>query len=142
VHDPVDQGAPIPTADRQAAMRAAARRCIDVRRLRAIDVAVLVLPAIGAIVVGLAVNRALIAAGFSPSGVAFGFASGLLYVGFGALVYRRRYTRLVFEELRARGHDVCPKCGYFRSGIADDSPCPECGVVPGGSSNGESSNAG
>ena len=128
VHDPIDQGAPIPAADRRAAMRAAARRCVDIRRLRPGDVAVLILPAVGSILIMLAANRVLAGLGFDPSGVPLGIAGGVLYVAAFGLVYRRRYTRLVIEELRVRGHDVCPRCGYFRSGIAGGSPCPECGA--------------
>ena len=38
---------------------------------------------------------------------------------------RRGYGPYVYEELRARGHDVCGKCGYLIEGL--DGVCPECG---------------
>lgn len=125
--DPVDPDAAIPEEERAAAMRAARKRCIDYKRLSVLDVVVLIVPAIGALLVMLAVNRALARFGMDPSGVPLGIASALLYTGTAALVYRHRYVRYVYEELRARGHDVCPKCGYFRQGLNPTATCPECG---------------
>lgn len=43
------------------------------------------------------------------------------------LATRNTYRRLLIEELRARGHDVCPACCHLRTGIDPDAPCPECG---------------
>lgn len=36
------------------------------------------------------------------------------------------YPQHLYTELRARGHNVCPKCGYLRTGLEDTAPCPEC----------------
>lgn len=36
--------------------------------------------------------------------------------------------RAVFAALRARGHAVCPRCGYLRHGLGPEAPCPECGA--------------
>ncbi|RMH26655.1 MAG: hypothetical protein D6692_08865 [Planctomycetota bacterium] len=129
VHDPIDPGIPIPQEDRQAAMRSAHRRCIDPKRLTAIDVAVLVLPAFGAILVMFAANRVLARLGFDPSGIPLAIGSGLLYGAAFWLVYRRKYTRLVYSELRDRGYDLCPACGYWRAGIGRAVACPECGAA-------------
>ncbi|MFK7883392.1 MAG: hypothetical protein AB8F26_04300 [Phycisphaerales bacterium] len=48
--------------------------------------------------------------------------------GFGAAFMARRMKPFVYAELRARGHNVCPKCGYLRTGLEDTAPCPDCGV--------------
>lgn len=47
-----------------------------------------------------------------------------------AFVFWRERTlpRFVYAELRLRGHDVCPGCGYLRRGLADADACPECGA--------------
>lgn len=110
-------------------MRAAARRCVDYQRLRSIDVAVLLGTAAGALAIGAAVNRALAALGLPASGVPFGLASGLVFIGLWAIVYHRRFTRLVFAELRDRGHPVCPVCGYYTGEGVRGAACPECGAT-------------
>ncbi len=110
-------------------MRAAHRRCIDPKQLTLTDVAVLVLPALGAFLVMFAANRVLARLGFDPSGIPLAIGSRLLYGAAFWLVYRRRYTRLVYSELRDRGYDLCPCCGYWRAGIGQQADCPECGAV-------------
>lgn len=45
------------------------------------------------------------------------------------LMFRSRLTRLLYAELRKRGHDVCPECGYVRVGLDEIAPCPECGTL-------------
>ena len=129
MRDPIDPGVPIPKPDRFDAMRAARRRCIDPRHLRAIDVAALILPAIGAVLVMLAFNRFLNRLGFDASGIPLGIASGLLYTGAFAFVYRRRFVRNYYAELRSRGHELCAVCGYWRQGLDPGAPCPECGTA-------------
>lgn len=37
--------------------------------------------------------------------------------------------RFVYAELRARGNDVCPGCGYPRRGLSEADACPECGAA-------------
>jgi hypothetical protein len=56
----------------------------------------------------------------------------LLYlVGIVVLMFVLRHIGLapcVYEELRARGYDVCPRCGYLQTGVPPDAArCPECG---------------
>lgn len=46
------------------------------------------------------------------------------------LISRFRLARFVYAELRDRGHDVCPRCGYLRTGLDESAPCPECGTLP------------
>jgi hypothetical protein len=60
--------------------------------------------------------------------------------GSGAIVpsvfVQHRLPRFVYAELRSRGHDVCPGCGYPRRGLADAEACPECGVPAASASEG------
>lgn len=60
--------------------------------------------------------------------------------GIGAIVpslfVQHRLPRFVYAELRSRGHDVCPGCGYPRRGLADAEACPECGVPAASASGG------
>ena len=38
-----------------------------------------------------------------------------------------RYAPCVYAELRARGYDVCPKCGYWLRDLDQSiTKCPEC----------------
>jgi hypothetical protein len=37
---------------------------------------------------------------------------------------------LWYKDRRRFGPHACKKCGYDRSGLPADSPCPECGTVP------------
>jgi hypothetical protein len=47
----------------------------------------------------------------------------------GAVLQRWRFAPCVWRALRARGHDVCPKCGYWLRDLPDDvHHCPECGA--------------
>lgn len=39
------------------------------------------------------------------------------------------YVPLLVTRHRRARRGECPKCGYSRSGLADGSPCPECGVL-------------
>lgn len=40
------------------------------------------------------------------------------------------FRRAIYEALIRRGHPICPRCGYSRSGLASDLDCPECGANP------------
>lgn len=46
-----------------------------------------------------------------------------------SLILRRfSYAPCVYAELRARGYDVCPKCGYWLRDLDEaTTQCPECG---------------
>ncbi len=61
-----------------------------------------------------------------PSAVFSGLVGGI-GGGFVAWWMAARARPFVFDELRRRGHNVCPKCGYLRAGLEDPQPCPECG---------------
>lgn len=59
---------------------------------------------------------------------------GAWFVLGGAMLQRWRFAPCVWAELRSRGHDVCPHCGYWLRGLEDgdggsDLRCPECGVA-------------
>lgn len=54
------------------------------------------------------------------------FCAGLLVLGLVAEWYAQRLVR---QRLREVGADWCTKCGYWRRGLADETPCPECGAA-------------
>lgn len=45
-----------------------------------------------------------------------------------AVVYGPDRARRTYQELRERGFDVCPECGFWLRGAASDV-CPECGTA-------------
>jgi ssDNA-binding Zn-finger/Zn-ribbon topoisomerase 1 len=53
----------------------------------------------------------------------------IIYICILAQILRRFwYAPYVYAELRTRGYDVCPKCGYWLRDLDDDiQRCPECG---------------
>lgn len=59
----------------------------------------------------------------------------LVYAGgFGSMLAfwfwrERTLPRFVYAQLRSRGNDVCPGCGYLRRGLAGADACPECGAA-------------
>jgi ssDNA-binding Zn-finger/Zn-ribbon topoisomerase 1 len=51
------------------------------------------------------------------------------FIAGGAVLQRWCFAPCVWRALRARGHDVCPKCGYWLRDLPDDEHhCPECGA--------------
>ncbi len=47
----------------------------------------------------------------------------------GAILQRFRFAPCVYQAMRRRGHDVCPRCGYWLKGLSEDvERCPECGA--------------
>jgi len=126
MHDQADLNTSIPKADLLSADKAARSRCVDYKKLRLIDVGVLIVPAIIACLVWIAAHRALNSLNLpSPGGLL-----AIINIAFYALamwwVYRRRYRLYLYAALRDQGHNVCPKCGYLRQGLEDPAPCPEC----------------
>lgn len=53
----------------------------------------------------------------------------LIYIFVLAQILRRFwYAPYVYAQLRARGYDVCPKCGYWLRDLDQSiAHCPECG---------------
>jgi hypothetical protein len=66
--------------------------------------------------------------GIDVPDIVLGGVVGGLAGGVGGLWVSRRARPIVFAELRARGHNVCQRCGYSRAGIEGADPCPECGT--------------
>lgn len=87
----------------------------------------------GAILLGFAVFGAvqllLRLAAPNVSSVLAGALAGGLGAVLPAWLMQRRVRPFVYVELRRRGHNVCPKCGYLRTGLEDTQPCPECGTA-------------
>lgn len=95
------------------------------RSLRGI--AVFTLAICGGFVVFAIVKVAFKIAGLGLSPVYSSAIAGGIGAVVPTFIVQARLPRYVFVELRARGHDVCPSCGYVRRGLDADSPCPECG---------------
>lgn len=57
--------------------------------------------------------------------------TGLIYGLSIVIVLRRfRYAPCVYAELRSRGFDICPKCGYALHDLHETTTnCPECGHI-------------
>jgi len=57
------------------------------------------------------------------------FLTYTAYIGALSLMMKRwRYAPLVYAELRERGYDICPKCGYWLRDLDETiAHCPECG---------------
>ncbi len=77
---------------------------------------------------------ALVKVGFKIAGTGLSpIWTSMIAGGIGAIVpswfVQHRLPRFVYAELRSRGHDVCPDCGYLRRGLTDGEACPECGVT-------------
>ena len=53
-----------------------------------------------------------------------------MFVAFYYVFYHFRLLTHVYHELRALGHDVCPKCGYTLINLPEtEIKCPECGTL-------------
>lgn len=118
----------LPKAEVRQITRAANQRSVRSIKLLSRDTAFVlgVVAAMAALLILLGV--VLKRTGFyvpSPilSGLVGGIGGGL--VGWWMAARARPF---VFAELRRRGHNVCPKCGYLRAGLEDTQPCPECGT--------------
>lgn len=53
----------------------------------------------------------------------------LFLLGSHYLIFHLRFNTYLYKELRSRGHDICPKCGYILVDIPlSETNCPECGT--------------
>jgi hypothetical protein len=81
-----------------------------------------------ACLIGTAVIVVAARAGVVPSFVAgFCFFATLHLIA--VLIFAPERARRTYRELRARGIDVCPSCGYLLRMLTADAPCPECGAA-------------
>lgn len=53
----------------------------------------------------------------------------LSFVTLSYLLYRFRYLKHIYQELRDLGHDICLTCGYTLINLPEsETNCPECGT--------------
>lgn len=52
--------------------------------------------------------------------------AGIFLCVWSSRVHRREFAMCVFSELRRRGHEVCPDCGYPL--VTSSATCSECGA--------------
>ena len=92
--------------------------------------------------IGILIGLFLVMTFAGPSLIYFGLYERLanainLLVIFPALVLTAYYTIFnfnflphLYKELRALGHNICPKCGYPHIELPDsEHNCPECGTT-------------
>lgn len=64
-----------------------------------------------------------------PYQILLWIASFIIFIlGSHYLIFHLRFRPNLYQELRNRGHDICPKCGYILIDIpTSTAKCPECG---------------